>query len=205
MPRTRDFEDDDSNPFDRFGILKDGRSYRVPLQLRDALPDDKPLTADQMMARYIRQDTERRRHLHVSDGVDAPFSMQRPGFRRLVGGNRGQQNIIDRQREKVLDARRAYVDDLQSAWQSPPTGAGSHGHEYSGGQVGDVCSINGRPGRLVEGDDGSLVCTANADNAANINELDHMSLPQLQAHRRRVTDVAYKEYESWISNQWHSK
>ena len=132
-------------------------------------------------------------------------SMQRPGFRRLVGGNRGQQNIIDRQREKVLDARRAYVDDLQSAWQSPPTGAGSHGHEYSGGQVGDVCSINGRPGRLVEGDDGSLVCTANADNAANINELDHMSLPQLQAHRRRVTDVAYKEYESWISNQWHSK
>ena len=66
-------------------------------------------------------------------------------------------------------------------------------------QAGQACAINGRPGRLVEGDDGELVCQPNDE--VDRNRLDGMSLAELQQHRRQVTDVAYQEYSNWLSNQ----
>ena len=52
--------DDDDNPFDARGLLKDGRTYRVSMQMRDAAP------ADQFQA---LADAERRRRVQTVDLV----------------------------------------------------------------------------------------------------------------------------------------
>jgi hypothetical protein len=68
---------------------------------------------------------------------------------------------------------------------------------------GQACAINGRPGHLVEGEDGELVCQP--DDELDRNRLRGISLAELQQHRRQVTDAAYQEYSNWLSNQWRTK
>jgi hypothetical protein len=116
------FEDD--SVFDDQGVLRPGAVARVKMTARDsALPPAQPLTQDELIARYIQYETERRRHLHVDALNDAPFALQRPGFRILKGGTREQQRDIDAQRQKVLDAYEEVDRRNSEAWRVPRTRA----------------------------------------------------------------------------------
>ena len=115
------FEDD--SVFDDQGVLRPGAVARVKMTARDsALPPAQPLTQDELMARYIQYETERRRDLHVDALNDAPFALRRPGFRILKGGTREQQRDIDAARQKVIDAYEEVERRNSEAWRVPPLG-----------------------------------------------------------------------------------
>jgi hypothetical protein len=121
MTIDRRFEDYD-DAFEN-GVLRDGAVARVKMTMRDALPPDHPLTMDEVMRRFIERDTERRKHLHVDALDDAPFALNRPGFRVLKGGTREQQRDIDAQRQKVIDAYEEVERRNSEAWRVPRTRA----------------------------------------------------------------------------------
>jgi hypothetical protein len=101
MKRTRNFVDD---AFDENGLLKDGRTYRADLYLMDS--------GDRRTLRNTH------RPVAITDGTDDPFALHRPGFR--IATDAGMHDA----RQAVLDARAAYLHDLQNAWKHP-VGLGS--------------------------------------------------------------------------------
>ncbi len=126
--------DDDEDNFYVIGgrkILRDGRRYRVT----DSLPQ------------YDE--------VRVIDGKgNSGLALQRPGFRAADAGNLSKQ-----MRDEVDVAYRAYDDAIATQYKRPPTGEGSG--EFVGQREGDLCTIDGRPGRLVYDDEtGELVCMA---------------------------------------------
>jgi hypothetical protein len=52
----------------------------------------------------------------------------------------------------------AYDEEISRAWDNPLTGEGSH--EFGGQQEGDLCTVDGYPGRLRYNKDGDLDCMA---------------------------------------------
>jgi hypothetical protein len=60
-------EIDESVALDRHGVLKDGCSLRVPLQIRDAAQQTAP---------------------RITDGSNNPFALNKPGFRMRAGDTR---------------------------------------------------------------------------------------------------------------------
>jgi hypothetical protein len=104
MKRTRNFVDD---AFDENGLLKDVRTYRAGLYLMDS--------GDRVLQRTLRNT---HRPGAITDGTDNPFALHRPGFR--IRTDAGMYDA----RQAVLDARAAYLEDLQNAWKHP-VGLGS--------------------------------------------------------------------------------
>ena len=112
MPKRQHDTDDDL--FDERGILKDKRSIRVPMMMRDS--------ADSLT------DLQRSVHDHfaparVVDAFgDAGAGLHRPGSRYLVAGagtvDHAKQVMADHMRR---EARDQYVANLQDAWKGNST------------------------------------------------------------------------------------
>jgi hypothetical protein len=119
---------DDDDPFDEFGVLRDGRSVRVSMQMRDAAMADS------------QRDAARR--------FDDRLALHRPGPRYST-----DQAGIDAKAKAYADS----VVELTTAWQRKPvadadTGFGSG--EFQGAMEGDVCTV--REGGVDEGSPGHL-------------------------------------------------
>ena len=116
--------DDDDDAFDEFGVLRDGRSVRVSMQMRDAA-----------MADGEARDAAQR--FGLSDAMD----MHRPGQRLCTDAAA---------RNAVEQARAEGIKEDENAWRTPAanseTGFGSS--EFRGARPGDQCTINGAPGHL---------------------------------------------------------
>jgi hypothetical protein len=122
---TRYYDDD---ALDERGIVKDGRSVRVPMMFMDSVQRDIVHSA------------------RITDGGNDPLALHRPGYRVVDGAARGADP-----RMKAYDE---YCTRLQDAWKTdaPPAGA----YPLSAGE-GSACTFDGAPGVLVrEGD--WLVC-----------------------------------------------
>jgi hypothetical protein len=123
-----DDDDDDDGPFDRRGLLKDGRSTRVPMLMRDS--DTLSEVQRSVITDGLQRDAARR--LGLADGLD----LHRPGPRFCTD-------------ESALDAKtQAYLEDVketQEAWRRKPSGSVT---EFVGARPGDVCTINGQLGHL---------------------------------------------------------
>ena len=139
-------DDSDSDLFELVcgrKVLKNGRRYRV--NFNDSLPQ------------YDE--------LKIVDGEGhGGLALHRPGPRRLADvGN------VSKLRDQIDQAYRQYDDDLSTAYQNvPPTGFGSNNVIAGQQQVGDLCTINGAPGRLVVDDEtGELVCMADYPSDAS--------------------------------------
>jgi hypothetical protein len=109
MPK-RQHDTDDDDPFDERGILKDKRSVRVPMMMRDSADG---LTDFQ---RSVRDEFPPAR---VVDAFgDAGAGLHRPGLRYLVAGagtvDHAKQVMADHMRR---EARDEYIADLQDAWK----------------------------------------------------------------------------------------
>jgi hypothetical protein len=142
--------DEDDNPLDANGCLKDGRTYRVRMHARDSV--QAAIAA-----------TEQRIH----DGTDNPFALNRPGYR--------YNDSVDR--SESAQAYQTRVLDGQEQWRVGPGSdqleASALGTEYSG-KPGGPCTvragaargwIEGSPGHLayvsVEGEE-VLMCVPDA-------------------------------------------
>jgi hypothetical protein len=83
-------EINESAALDRHGILRDGYTMRVSMQMRDAARSDHVF-----------------RRARVTDGTDNPFALNRPGWRMRVGDNR----------QAIKDARAEYEAELTNLWR----------------------------------------------------------------------------------------
>lgn len=144
MPR----QDDDDNFETIIGhdgrpvrVLRDGRSLRVSMMMRDSLP---PLQRAVMLDSFSRD--------------AARTARNKPGFRRL---NDAEAT------DAVAQAYESYDAELTTAWQrdaKQPDGA----YPLSAGE-GTPCTVDGAPGTLVrEGD--WLVCKPTHTDAASFTD-----------------------------------
>jgi hypothetical protein len=129
MIRQRRHDDDDDGVFDANGLLRDKRSFRVPMTAMDSL-------SRSVFEHYGRM---------TDASGDGGIALNKPGYRI-------SDDYRPSQRQKVYDD---YENELQNAWRNPPTGAGET--EFRGAKPGDSCTINGAPGvlRKIES---KLVC-----------------------------------------------
>ena len=126
---TRPYEEDDgSGPFDsRTGALKDGRSVRVSMMTRDALPPPSPGAIvmydlpPQRDARAINTSNPPM----VVDAFGGTEGLNRPGARYLAAGHRTVDHAVQTTLAAIRDeAYRAYDEEAQNAWRgSAPTDA----------------------------------------------------------------------------------
>lgn len=147
---------------DHNGIIRDGVTVRVRMQMRDS--------ASQFTD--ARQFWDRNKAtLVVTDAAALGGTKgNQPGFRILDSAVNAQDRA---------DAYQQYNDDLTNAWRTPPppTGAGASGprgvvssdpppgaYPYSAAAEGAACTVNGRPGHLVR-QGNALVCTPTTTDA----------------------------------------
>src|SRR4029077_8475392 len=96
----------DEDDFDERGLLKDGRTYHVPLRFCDAMSRD--------VAKSVKREHPER--ITDASGKDG-LALNRPGFRQLSGGNAGDRLVRDGAQR---DAEEAYALDSyykQNAWK----------------------------------------------------------------------------------------
>jgi len=147
MKRTRNLTDD---AFDERGLLKPGRSYRVPVMLMDGAPRD------------LHQHSRRPGRVSSADGDR--LGLHRPGWRVPAQDRDAQQRYVisDSARQRLADSRAEYENRLVNAWRgndAPPYGA----YPFSAANEGKSCTIDGRAGTLVKRGNW-LVCVANKND-----------------------------------------
>jgi hypothetical protein len=114
MPK-RYAEYDDDNNLDENGLLKDGRSVRISMMMRDGGEDG--LTD---LQRSVRDATA---PLRVVDAFgNSGLALSRPGARYLTAGTRTTDHAALVMRDHLRrEARDQYVADLQDAWKGNNT------------------------------------------------------------------------------------
>jgi hypothetical protein len=173
------FEEEEDDALDARGLLRDGRSLRVPLFLKDGAPNPELTPLQRAVA-----ETQTRKPL-VTDGGTDPLAMHRPGFR--VSTNPRERMAADAALTEAYEARE--LADRE-AWRSSddyPLNDNARGTSRSQ-REGDSCSIDGQRGRLKMVN-GALQCVADRQQDA-----------QLVDER----ELAYLEYENWSANAWRN-
>jgi hypothetical protein len=155
--------------------------------------------------RQISADEALDAHGCLRDGVSLRLAMtdgatvqHRPGFvQDSCTGRDAKQKAIDQ-----------YEHDLTNAWRhgnrplhddgNPPTGIGAS-RKFRGSREGDLCMVNGSPGRLVRAPDGTLRCKPDRDDedtvASAAARYDHKP-----GHAQTMD--AYRQYDQQIANEW---
>jgi hypothetical protein len=182
--KRRVLADDDA--FDENGLLRDGHRARVPVHLRDALPDP-PL---------------RRRGLDSAE--HAALNSCRPGFRYAV-----DTESMRERRQWLADEYVSYNFELSNAWKNPPKGLGrladGNGRFGSTGVEGDVCTVRdggvneGAPGHLRRVG-GRLVCVADDEDDDSAFDDGACNDAQMDAEQQR--ELAYQAYAREVSRAW---
>jgi hypothetical protein len=172
-PYVHDSLDDDDDAFDAAfdgaGLLRDGKSTRVPMLLRDGSTVE--LEDWQREVIYAHR-------VGLSDGQ----SLHRPGPRYCTD-------------EAALDAKaQAYAEDVKEsteAWRKKPAANAGSG-EFRGQQPGDQCTINGQPGHLNH----RLECVPDkpADRQDSISRT--LSFDEAQQRRDAAYEQDVRESES---------
>jgi hypothetical protein len=176
-----DDEDNDDNPFDKNGLLKDGRTYHVSLM-------------DSARAHGFVMDY-RPSGSFVAD--------HRPGGPWVVDRRHAPSNAeVQDAKRSLADAYRAYDDADANAWRNPPNGprpqcdaGGDFGRDIPAGayplSAGECsrCTVNGADGRLVRKGNW-LVCEPTRANHAQA----------LQDARAE----AYRLYDEEMANAWRN-
>lgn len=167
---------DDENPFDQNGILKDRRSVRVKMTARDGLTQQNAIARDGLQ-------------LHDGRGSRA-FNKPGLGLKTTLLATL-PNNLCNE-----------YRDDLENAWRHQPTGAGSRG--VLGAQEGDVCTVRGPEFPLDFGSpghyrtqNGSLVCTPDQPRSRS-------SPRRTDALQQNMASI-YAQADEELCNAWRGR
>jgi hypothetical protein len=193
-------EEETEDAFDSRGVLKDGASVTVGLQMRDS-------------ANSWRDDMHRtlvgKRMVH--DGTKSPLGLHKPGFRFTT----------DAAARRTADAEieRAYRDyDLRDseAWRGQDAApAGSY--PLSAGE-GTTCTIDGHDGRLVRKSDWLVCQPTRRQDAVDARQSAYEQYdadmnnrwrgkgdnPKSRTDAQTVED-AYRQYDEDAANAWRGK
>jgi hypothetical protein len=197
MTKTK-IRNDDDDVFDSRGVLKDKKHVTVSMFMKDGSPNP-DLTPAQRVAAAVAATRD------AMKTFDA--SMHRPGFRYAATGTADSAAAAD----AAITARDAAYSDYQrrqaDAWKTgktkdaPPDGA------YSADEAseGDLCTINGAPGKLCAMDDNDewLICIA--DNPGDDNSTGDSRTAHDTRTAQQIKDAAYLSYQNDIENAWRRK
>jgi len=187
---------EEEGAFDSRGLLRDGRSLRIPLYLRDGAINPR-LTATQRGK--AMQQTQTEDAVAHRFGLEDGLQLHKPGFRRVTDAaalERVQQayNDYDAADAAAYKQTRDYEehtggDPTRTGAGAPAKGSGAPQGAYplSAG-AGTACRIDGAAGVLVR-QGNWLVCKPRRQDA--------MSLDPKQ--------VTYDEYDRIASNAWRSR
>jgi hypothetical protein len=193
----RKYDDDDpSNPFDRNGILKDGRTAHVTFRDAERTRDEdedrrrgrRTVTAHDPMGRvvatyeHLDSATMRADPNRVYDST-GDLIAARPGF------------VATAHAEKIRrDAYEASCRELTDAWKLPAAGA----YPLSAGE-GSACTIDGAPDMLRKTADGRwLTSEPTRTDATPHDPRRPISVADAQA----IRDAAYREMCDELTNAW---
>jgi hypothetical protein len=168
-----------NDAYDDDGILKDGRTVRVSMQMRDA--------------------TMMHRANSVTDGTGDSLGLHRPGY-RVIGDTVA--------RDAKANALRDYEKRLTSAWRDDngdpdddgdDNGVGSI--EFMGAQEGDLCTVRnaqyplsfGSPGHIRNG-----ICTP--DSPRRSRSAADPASDSANERRRALAD-----YDRTLREAWRTK
>jgi hypothetical protein len=190
MARNRTDDDDDPNsPFDRNGVLKDGRSVRVPTHLRDG------------------RSVVSVGNNSLTDAQRVALSSCRPGYRFVADATTRNE------RKAWADDAYAEVEHRNAnAWRNPSKGLGARGQNNdsngngrfgSQGNEGDSCTVRGEqypdyfgaPGTLQRRG-GKMVCVP--------NDADEDDADEVFGDRDTLSDrdLAYRDYARELRGAW---
>jgi hypothetical protein len=174
-------------------VIRDGATMHVSLLDAMAARGEHMTYAEQRLTQY----DEWQRHSYYN----------KPGFRtyeQILGdsaeGKAARQRVADANLEYERRVTSAYRQDNifeenTDRFSKPPTGAGAS--QFIGAREGDLCTINGWPGRLRPDENGSLQCVADHDP-----QNDHRSLAdKMEAHSLRMQEE-YEDYCRRQSDAW---
>jgi hypothetical protein len=174
------YDDDDRNPFDRNGLLKNGRSFRVRTTMMDAMPRD------------LREHS--RRPLITDDAGRGGLALNRPGFRVMLDDAAGAH-------AKEVAYRRADAEMVE-AWRNLPTDAANSRvcPECDGSGLDenseDDCPFCGGTG-VVDDD-----YESKADDVASRRGNDSRSVNQIVRDHQANMARIYADHDCKLSESW---
>jgi hypothetical protein len=194
-------DDDDDDAFDSNGLLKDGRTFKVPTRMLDSYQRD--------IAKHFRRP-------FVTDASgDSTFGLHKPGFRvPAAGGHAGDRALRDATREEVEAARDRYIYDISNAWKRRdewPKSAEAEDDAETEARVGAIrnalISRKHDPGDVEDYldsyDDDDLFDRDLGEHIAAFESNNNNNNDQV---RRRRLDELYRQRDAELVNAWkHNK
>jgi hypothetical protein len=111
-----DDDEDDDDMFDEHGILRDGKRWRIPMRMMDAV--QRAVAAQATLAPRDSPPFPRPARGPFVTALDGGTAgLHRPGFRIQRGGNRGDQLVRDGARSEIQRAHDEYRQDRENAWR----------------------------------------------------------------------------------------
>ena len=221
MSKTFRYQDeiDDDDDFDENGLLKDGKSARVRLEMRDSAgyllvdASGRPLPAEGRTAGYVFADANAERRVQDYDFQKAELSSRWKGGLEagdhltigdkrfeILGTNPNNGKLVFADTEG-LDAgeikQQAYNDGVAAtvnAWKTRPV---------TDQEPGDACTTaEGIQGHWRRGQNGKLVCKPSGDCEPSDNEWAMSGPLSDQSDAQAIKDAARLEYEDNLRNAW---
>jgi hypothetical protein len=115
--QSKRYEDDDDNPLDEHGVLKDGRTLRTPMYLMDDL--QRVIAQDSRMSgrdTILHDAIKPNNHQMVTDVFGSTVGLSRPGYRLLHTGPHTTDHAIHATHE-MEEAYRLYGEEESGRWQ----------------------------------------------------------------------------------------
>jgi len=176
MRQHRRLEDDDDSPFDKRGVLKDGRSIRTPMYLMDATQ------------RGVREHFQQ-----VTDGSSDGAGLHRPGPRYIADAamRDAKQQALDEYQRDVENAWRA---DAKETWGE----VGDQCTVRAGGRD------EGSPGHLRRIGN-RLVCVPDRPQRDAQTRDSAMMLDELQRDHQVRMQRIYNELDRELEQRWRAR
>jgi hypothetical protein len=214
---------DDDDPFDANGMLKDGRTARISMQMRDAALADRRKVVTRRNAKGGEEGTweeEEEDDIHdaLCDNARRGASFLHDGHGNDVGHRPGfllRADIASEQRRRAYDA---YRHDLENAWRHPPTRDGPRSWEdrrrdaegYSERDIGGVCTVKnedypddfGSPGHIRRVGR-KIICVPDRRKQPDPAS-DRRSVEQRVADHQRTMADEYRRYDESMTNAWRN-
>jgi hypothetical protein len=183
----RRHEDDDD--FDENGLLKDGRTFHVPIKMMDSYQRD--------VARHFGK--RQRSLVTAADG--STMGLHRPGARIADGGYRALRDEAERERDR-------YIHDISNAWRKPNNVADDADTEARAGAIRNALLSRGHDPSDVEEylnsvDDDDLLEGDIGDHVAAFEQGNNgRDAKSITIHQRMRLDELYRQRDQELANEW---
>jgi hypothetical protein len=189
---VRQIDEDDA--FDENGILRDGRSIRVHMMMRDGADHLSDLQRAVLTDAATREAIATRDATARSFGLRDGLALSRPGFRYNTS------DTADTNREKLYDG---YQRDMGERWRGADSSGQPAGAQCTVREGGGKYGAEGSPG-IMQMIDGELRCVATRRDDSRSDSRRDDSGSNNESHQSRMEKL-YAARDADLSEAWRSR